>query len=203
MRPWNGLLIAVAMLALGFAGCTPVHSDRPLGSEPARFTEEERLDGLWTDEWWFYFVHTEDPSQGVLRVTRVYVEDSNVSTDTFPVLVRQFDRSGERWLIFNEEDAELSGRYAWALGTRRGAEQVMMWFTSGHSGAFAHLVEAGVLRGKVFDEPQNGESRFGGPTEVRVLFENLSDEDVGSIIDRRAELFGPDPLVFTRLRRLP
>jgi hypothetical protein len=36
-----------------------------------------------------------------------------------------------------------------------------------------------------------------------VLLENLSDEDVGSIIDWRAELFGPDPLVFTRLRRLP
>lgn len=203
MRIWNGLLIAGAMLALNLTSCTPVHSNRPLGSEPARFTEEERLDGLWTDESWFYFIHTEDPSQGVLRITRVYAEDSDVSTDTFSVLVRQFDRNGERWLIFNEEDAELSGRYAWALGSRRGAEQVLIWFSSGHSKEFAHLLETDVLPGTVFDEPQSGESRFGGPTEVRVLLENVSDQDLGLIVDRRAELFGADPLVFTRLRRLP
>ena len=102
-----------------------------------------------------------------------------------------------------EAPGQLKGRYAWALARRRGADQLLMWFTNRHSKAFAHLVETGVLHGKVFDEPQQGESSFGGSTQVRVLLENLSDEDVGAIIDRRAELFGWEPWLFTRLRGLP
>jgi hypothetical protein len=84
MKLWNRLLIAAAILALGFTSCTPVHSDKPLGSEPATFANEARLDGLWTDESWFYFIHTEDPDQGILRVTRVYAEDNSISTDVSP-----------------------------------------------------------------------------------------------------------------------
>ena len=196
------LLLAGASLAIICSACTPVQSDKPLGSEPAQFTEESRLDGLWTDETSFYFVRTDGSDGSILRVTRVDVDEDKSVSVGFPVVVRQVNRDGEQWLLFSEEDTKLRGRYAWALGSRRGTDQILMRFTGAHSRVFEDLVRAGVLPGVVLDVPQRGQSNFAGPVNIHVLLENLSDRDVETIIDRREKLFNHDPLVFTRLRRL-
>jgi hypothetical protein len=148
-------------------------------------------------------VSTIDHDRHELQVTRFRLVDAELINDSFRLLVRRVEHNGEGWLILNEEDAMLNGRYAFAIGRRRGADQVVLWFMNPASDHFAQLIHDRALPGRVLDKTEAGKSRFAGPAEVRIVLENPSDAQLALMIDRRSELFDPDPLVFTRLRRLP
>lgn len=93
------------------------------------------------------------------------------------------------FLILSEEDAVLKGSYLWALAAPVDPSLLLVWFPFAQNEVFARMVERGELPGRIVAPAAGRSALLGERTERTVILEDLSDEHLQMIIDRRGQLF--------------
>jgi len=188
--------IVAAALLLAAASCRPVYSDRPLGGAPVTLPNARlATDGLWCsrhEKSHCWTVTVADARDGVLMLAplprergagepvRVHVRHA-VTPKAKP------DELG--FLILSEEDAVLKGSYLWALAAPVDPSMLLVWFPFSQNEAFAAMVRRGELPGRIVAPVAGRSALLGEKTEQTVLLENLADEHLQLIVDRRGQLF--------------
>lgn len=196
MLPVRVFAILCAAWLLAGASCRPVYSDRPMGGAPVGLPNAQlATDGLWCsrqDKSQCWTVSVADAGSGILALAplrepragepvRVHVRHA-VTPKAKP------DELG--FLILSEEDAVLKGSYLWALAAPVDPSLLLVWFPFPQNEAFAAMVGRGELPGRIVAPPVAGRSAlFGEKTEQTVILENLTDEHLQLIVDRRGQLF--------------
>lgn len=208
--------IAMAMLLCG-AACTPVYSDRPLGSAPftnrwgEAYSLPSDINGVWVlessgDMLGTAFVAAFDPEIGRYRVGRWKNSlDSLEFLDGEPteVEIRSHVVAGKYWLFFNEEDRQLKGSFLWALARQHNDDTFLVWYPYDRFASFRGMVEDKRLPGQVVDG-RVGDSGIVTSPKQSLILQGLDDRHLTFIVEHHGELFEQaEPRLLTRIRRLP
>jgi hypothetical protein len=209
--------LAVVALLCG-ASCTPVYSDRPLGSEPyagtfgAEYGQASDVNGIWTLEGLGQtlpatFLAAFDPELGRYRVA--YWKNptgflSLTAGEPTAVEIRSHTQAGKTWLFFNEEDRKLKGSFLWALARQHNADTFLLWYPYDRYTTFSKMVEDKRLPGQ-WIASRAGDSGVITETPYQsLILRGLERQHLEYIIEHRGELFElAEPHLLTRLRRLP
>lgn len=198
MRVWRSLMLAgLAMLVLSGASCMPLHSNRLVGQPLSRPERIQELQGLWTDGEIFYFANVEDQEQGILRIGAIKPPETELRT--FDLVVRETKGA----FVLNEQDSVLRGEYAFGVVARYAPDQLIAYFPICQSAAIAELIRDGQLQGRVLEEAARGSSGFGGTTDVSVVLDGLTDEQLDSLLKPRSTACEQLAWPLSRLRRFP
>ncbi len=218
------MLLIAALLSGG--ACTPVHSDRPLGSQPYAGPggrdagSANQLNGLWA-------IHI--PAGARVGAPHRYLAWYQPELDRFVVLsaadaedatvgelpLRTHRVGGEEWFFLNEEDRRLKGFFLWTLARQVNADTFLIWTTVPRVVNFQMLVDGGQLPGTVLQDLKDksvfhslkgddGLSASGLPVAYTLLLQGLEPRHLDFIIEHRADLFQMDnPLVLRRVDKFP
>jgi hypothetical protein len=208
--------LAAALLVSGMS-CTPVYSDRPLGTAPyvawpgLEYGQAAALNGLWMldapdslvgDGFVAFF----DPEANRYRVARPDLDQrlgDPFGKDPTEVEIRVHQSGGRTWLFFSEEDREQPGTFLWALARQYNPDMFVLWYTNMRNSVFEAMVRDGRLPGKVVPR-RSGRSGIVGDVEQTVILQGIDGAGLDFIIEHRYELFELDsPRLLTRIRRLP
>jgi hypothetical protein len=187
------ILFAAALLA--GASCRPVYSDRPMGAAPVALPNARlAIDGLWCsrrDKSQCWSVGIADADNGVVALAPVRGPhtDGAVHVHVRHAVTPKGRPEGLGFLILSEQDAVLKGSYLWALAAPVDPSLLLVWFPFAHNEVFARMVERGELPGRIVAAAAGRSALLGEKTEQTVILENLTDEHLQRIIDRRGQLF--------------
>lgn len=189
-------LVAIFASALLLAGasCRPVYSDRPIGAAPVALpTARLATDGLWCSrrqksQCWSVSVADADRGVVALASLREPRAEEPVRIHVRHAVTPKAGPDELGFLILSEEDAVLKGSDLWALAAPVDPSLLLVWFPFAQNEAFAGMVRRGELPGR-FVAAAGRSALLGEGTEQTVILENLTDEHLQWIIDRRGQLF--------------